>query len=329
MIISSIQQFLTLTPEQQGDILRNIKTKEKLEEFLEKRNDKKKRGGSYSFACGNCEGKGEIEVEERNNNDLHASAIHSCKKRLLYDIKGMSYLAVIRNSPRLQLIFDHGSYLHEMLQGYGARGAWCPKENYKAEMKILPNEEEAIRKGQPVLPLAIQYQVRSSVDAILWGVEVPGVRDIGTVTINIVHEYKSISSRGYDYLRAPKPAHLQQASIYSALYDIPIVVFVYYSKDDDRIMDFPCRFDPFLWAEVEHKITDVLSYKDSEEEMPWEKTSAHSDPEECYGKLRDGEQIMSPCPYYATCKPPVTPPSRKEKSEAKKVTVVKGYQWKK
>jgi hypothetical protein len=288
--INSIREFFALEEDQQSEILANLNTKEHLYTYLENR--KGKDVTPQWVPCNKCSGKGEIFLDARDNNYLHASQIHLCPRKLWFDLKGKGNDFPADVGAKLQLIFDHGSYLHEMLQNYGLRKAW-PGE-YLPEVKLLPTLEECTQKSVYPYPLAIKYQIKSSVDAVIRNYKVQ--TSFGEVFIDVVHEYKSIGNNGYEALVGPKPVHKKQASIYQAVLDIPVVDYIYYNKDKDDIRCYPSKFDGYVWAEVEDKIQEILltvDFEDAEEAIPNEKAACTYNKSECTGSM-----YSSPCNYY-------------------------------
>ena len=112
--------------------------------------------------------------------------------------------------------------------------------------------------------------------------------------IRVIHEYKTINSNNYSKLTKPKSEHRWQATIYSAVFDAPIVVFLYVNKDNCQLADFTIPFDGGLWKEICDKIGVVQHYLGADRMPAWEHTSAVRNPSEC-----------SECPYRKVCKPPV------------------------
>ena len=180
--------------------------------------------------------------------------------------------------PRLQMIFDTGTAWHGVMQGYGHKGAWGPRKNYSDEVPIDPDER--YEEGEIVNPTAEKYWIKGAVDGVVdpYLMDVPG---IGKVAIRVIHEYKTINSNGYKNLTKPKSDHKWQATVYSKMLDIPIVVYLYTNKDNQQIADFPVAFDQHLWAKIEEKILAVQWYVENNQVPPWEVTAAVLNHREC------------------------------------------------
>ena len=132
--INGIKEFMSLREEQQSDILRGLKFKERLFSFLENRQSKEVKE-KRQVDCKHCCGSGKILLEPRNNADIHASQIHLCPRKLWFDLKGYGNKYSQKPAPQLQLIFDHGTKLHDMLQEYGMQGAW---KSYSCSNRTKP-----------------------------------------------------------------------------------------------------------------------------------------------------------------------------------------------
>lgn len=296
--INTIQQFLSLSLVQQQEIQKALKTKERLEHFLismNRRSRAPKAEKGQWVQCGKCVSTGQpgwVWWEERDDSDVHPSQIHKCLKFLWYSCNGQAHQMEEYIEPRLRMIFDIGSAWHAVIQGYGRKGAWCEPQFYRDEAVIDP--DTVTHDGTPVLPLAHHFWIRGHVDAVIERYFVPNVPGLGDVMIRIVHEYKTINANGFSKLTRPKPEHKQQATIYSAVFDVPIVVYVYTNKDDCKLIDFPVPFDPVLWNEIVQRIQKVQYYVNTEQPPPWEETSASSNPRECME-----------CGFRKICEPPL------------------------
>ena len=330
--IKTIQDYYELSPHHQSAILKELKTKIRLEDWLRLQNEKRKRKRRLMVSSNIFLKRPEYVIERedivakpRDGSDIHPSQIHKCVKKIWMDCSfiemdvpvfqrddsdGLVYdsnkepvvvgtekamvpyylLGEEYIDPRLQMIFDMGHAWHDKMQGYGARGAWGPKKNYRDEVAIDPDEKD--EQGNIVNPRAEQYWIKGAVDGVLdpYLINVSG---LGKVAIRVLHEYKTINSNGYKNLSKPKSDHMWQATIYSMALDVPIVVYVYTNKDNCQLADFPVPFDRNLWAKIEAKIRKVQHYVEGHIVPPWEETSAVLSPRECME-----------CPYVKLCQPP-------------------------
>ncbi len=296
LTINTIQEFYALSENHRIAILKALNTKARLLDWLDKEARKPTRWHKHSFKgkCRECDGSGYYVHSPRDSRDIHPSQVTKCVKKLIYDcsitdqadadgdripyyVYGESY-----TEPYLQMILDQGHGLHHQFQGYGLAGAWG--NHYSIETEIDPDAGD--------LPLAEVYWIRGSVDGLLSPdiIDVPG---IGKVGIRVIHEYKSINSHGYSELKAPKPDHKWQASIYSRIFNVPVVVYLYINKDSMQLADFPVPFDMGLWDSIEKRIERVQFYVNRGHLPPWEETSAVHKPKEC-----------ETCPYLRICNPP-------------------------
>lgn len=299
--ILTIHDFQKLNSSQQSAILKGLQTKERLDAYLDNLNNKKRRGGPpkpIMVDCSKCKGSpepGKILLTPRDNRDIHPSQIHKCLKKIWFDcstyvdpqtgeVKAWAALGEEYISPRLRRIFDFGHAWHDTIQGYGVRGAFGPKKHYVPEVRIDPDAGNNARAEV----LWIKGAVDASLDPYI--IEIPGM---GKVAIRVIHEYKTINSNGYSKLNKPKTDHKWQATIYSYVLDVPIVVYLYLNKDNQQLADFPVAFSPELWESVEVKIDKIQHYVEAGHPPAWEETSAVQAPMEC-----------RECPYINICKPP-------------------------
>lgn len=307
--LHTIAQFQALPQNLQNEVTKALKTKDRLDEFLVSQN---KRAGQSTFkegwvqcpgclpnqpgTCRRCAASGHpgwLWIKEgRDASDIHPSQITRCIKTLVYACTGMQDQAEEYIDPRLQRIFDLGHAWHDVMQKYGKRGAWGDPENYHKEHPIDP--DAVAHDGTPILPLAYQYWIKGAADALLEKYICRNVPGIGDVSLRVVHEYKTINSTQYGKLIRPKPEHKFQATIYSAVFDVPIVVYLYTNKDNCQTADFPVAFDNSIWNEITSKISSVQHYVNNGQMPPWEETSATKNPSECME-----------CGFRKTCAPPM------------------------
>lgn len=297
--INTVSEFMAIPIYYQEEIQKALRTKDRLDNWLRSQN---KRVGQARpeekpewKPCKRCEGHPGWVWHEggRDDSDIHPSQINKCLKFLHYSCTGQTGQMEEFHDGRLQMIFDMGSAWHLVLQNYGKRGAWGDPAYYRPEVPIDPDAK--LPDGSPVLPLAEAMWIRGSVDAVIDRYEIENVQGIGPVAIRLVHEYKTISTAQYTKLTKPKPEHKYQATIYAAVFNIPIVVYVYTNKDDCKTADFPVPFDYTIWNEVSNKIQTVQQYVNSDILPPWELTSAVKNPAECME-----------CGFRKLCQPPLS-----------------------
>jgi CRISPR/Cas system-associated exonuclease Cas4 (RecB family) len=305
--INTIQDFQSLPFEVQAEIQKSIKAKDRLEGFLRSLNkkvgqDSKPNHEAKWEECSKCKPFWEVAQGQkgwvfydrsRNDNDVHPSQINKCLKFLFYSCAGFTDQMEEFIDPRLRMIFDIGHAWHDTIQRYGRMGAWGDPANYHKEVRIDP--EATAHDGTPILPIANKYWIRGSVDALLTKYEMYNVPKVGDVSIRLIHEYKTMNSGQFSKLTRPKPEHKYQATIYSAVFNVPIVVYLYTNKDTCNMNDFPVPFDNSIWTEVVQKIDRVQYYVENDITPPWEDTSAVQNPAECME-----------CGFRKICSPPLS-----------------------
>lgn len=320
--IKTISDFSALSSHHQSAILKELKTKLRLDDWLRAENSKtteRLREGTVVTIK-----RKDIVILPRDGTDIHPSSITQCLKRVVLDCSSVlmyidepvldsennpivdpgtnqpltakvermvPYATLVTEyiDPRLRRIFDNGSAWHKVMQGYGYRGAWG-ENNYQDEVPIDPDElNEA---GEIINPTAERYGVKGAVDAVV-DPYIINVANLGNIAIRVMHEYKTINSNGFKNLTKPKTDHKWQATVYSKMLDIPVTVYVYTNKDTQQDVDFPVPFDVHLWSIIKEKISKVRHYADNNLMPPWEETSAVLEPSACKN-----------CGYLSICKPP-------------------------
>lgn len=246
--VLNIQQWFSLPDNERVLILQNIKLKDRLYHFLDRKGQRKQDPNTEAerVPCFKCEGTGYVTVEPRHPG-IHPSQLpQPCLLKIWREMNGEESRESIE--PRLRLIFDVGHAIHGMLQTYGLQGAWGPV--YKPEIAVNADAQQ----------LADELWIEGHADAdnVLRIDDIPGhpyIYDVG-----IVHEYKSISTKQFEMLAKAKPDHKFQATIYAAVLDRPIVVYLYFSKNDSNLADFPVAFDGEIYAKIRVKCTTLLDH---------------------------------------------------------------------
>jgi CRISPR/Cas system-associated exonuclease Cas4 (RecB family) len=241
--LHTIEQWFTLDQPVRVEILRALKLKDRLSRFLLQQNRTRSEGLTEArwVRCKLCHDSphpGYI-LEEPRYDGIHPSSIaHECLYKIYLDMVGAP--SEEHNEPRSILTFNIGTAVHEMFQDYGRRGAWGP---------IYTKEVEVSGKYQAI---AEQLMIEGHVDAdnILTVDDIPGAP---IFEVGIIHEYKTKKTELFSKLTRPEPAHKQQAMIYAAALNRPVVVYMYINKNDSNIADFPVEFDPGVWEVMRSK----------------------------------------------------------------------------
>ena len=98
---------------------------------------------------------------------------------------------------------------------------------------------------------------------------------------------QTINENGYGSTRNPHAKHLMQGTVYQACLDLPVMLFLYYNKNDSSMAEFVQTFDKFKWAAIEAKLNMVREHALSNTEPPQESSYA------CHN-----------CKYKKVCNPP-------------------------
>lgn len=248
--VHTIEQWLALDAGTQATILANIRLKERLHIFLKQeqaqQNQRKLLHRNEDKAptwkpCPTCNRKNATPPAEKGwilehprYDGIHPSRFgEPCLLKIYNEMTGVP--SQEKFEPRKQLIFDFGTALHGVFQGYGVKGAWGPMY----EPEVLINRE--------LQQLADDLMLEGAADAenVLILDDIPNYPHI--IEIGLIHEYKSINDNGFKALRKPQPKHQFQATLYSAARNRPITVYLYMNKNDSNLLDFPIPFDGYRW----------------------------------------------------------------------------------
>lgn len=193
-----------------------------------------------------------------------------CARVLYYDLVGASSEGAI--DPRLRRIFDTGSAIHAQLQGYLEVIAANSDGEYEfhPEVDINPNNNE----------IADQMDISGHTDGDNWVV-------LGEDKVRFLLEIKTINDAGYKKTSGPHAEHLMQGTVYQKCMDVPLIVFLYYNKNDSSMAEFVHQFDPKRWDAIVEKLNMVREHA-FREEPPARETGWH----------------CSNCKYKGICKPP-------------------------
>jgi CRISPR/Cas system-associated exonuclease Cas4 (RecB family) len=241
--LHTIEQWFSVDPQVQQIILRALRVRDRRWAWrLNHEHSKLTTEPAPGWEpCKRCDQRGWILNEPRKAG-IHPSAMYSpCLLKIYNEAIGAP--RELMHEASLLLLFDLGTAVHRMLQTFGAAGAWG--DYYRAEVPI----EET--------PIAQQLMIVGHADAdnIIVVDEIPGAP---IFEVGVVHEYKTINDAGYKKLSGrPLPQHKQQATIYSACLNRPVVVYLYMNKDNSNTQDFPIVFEPQLWDTMSKKAAAI------------------------------------------------------------------------
>lgn len=240
--LHTIEQWFSVPKEIQDTVLRALKIRDRLWAFrLAMEQQKLQPFEPHWSPCKHCDQRGWIYHYPRKAG-IHPSAMStSCLLKIYYEAIGVQ--RQVTNEARELLIFDLGTATHDMLQSFGMKGVWG--DRYTPEVPV----------GETPLAKELMIEGHADADNILTIDEIAGAP---IFEVGIVHEYKSINDNGYEGLKnKPKPQHKQQATVYSACLNRPVVVYLYFNKNNSNIADFPVVFEPQLWETMRQKAAAV------------------------------------------------------------------------
>jgi hypothetical protein len=252
--LHTIPQWLAVAPEVRSVILQNLKMKDRLYRYLQTHRQKPALpdGGIWK-PCWRCDKRGYVHVNPRHAG-IHPSQLpHPCLLKIYWQMEGREEREVVDN--RKLLIFDLGTAVHQMFQAYGMNGAWG--ERYIPEIHMTEGSH----------PLATELMIEGHADAdnILIVDDIPHAP---IYEVGCVHEYKTIKTENFNKLTRPLPKHLDQAMIYSGVLNRPVTIYLYLSKNDQNLSDFPVEFNPETWGRMAQKAKVLISYYEREVEPP-------------------------------------------------------------
>jgi hypothetical protein len=233
--LHTIEQWLSVDATVHTLVLNNIKLRDRMWRWLLAREvGKSEKQAQEGWArCDDCEARGWVPLRPRKPG-IHPSGLGgSCNLKIFFEMQGLPQVS--QHEARSQLIFDVGTYVHKMLQNYGRAGCWGPI--YRAEVNV----------GEAELAKQLHIEGHCDGENILVIDDIPGGGPI--YEVGLVHEYKTINNNGFDGLKGrPMPKHKQQANVYSACLNRPVVVFLYLNKDNCNTADFPVPFNAEQWG---------------------------------------------------------------------------------
>lgn len=219
----------------------------------------------------------------RRTGVLHASMLGSksgksmdekypmgCAREMYYSITGAD--AEGAWEPRTRRILDTGTAVHSQLQLYLSEIAIRSNETFHfiPEVDIDPDTND----------LAGRLDISGHTDGDCYVKE-------GDDEVRFLLEIKTINDAGYKKTSGPHPEHLMQGTIYQACLDVPVIVFLYYNKNDSSIAEFIHLFDKDRWGAITAKATWIQD------------CAINGQPPE-----REVSYQCQRCRYKRTCKPP-------------------------
>lgn len=194
------------------------------------------------------------------------SGISGCKRSLYYELIGIKP-DVEPPSVELTGICESGTDRHEMLQNYvmlmkqyGIKCKWLDVEKYVRENKI-PGLKVLSKNGNETKLFSETYNMRFLCDGLI---EYKGEL--------YILEIKTESANKFNNHTEPWPDHIQQATCYSMVLQVPKVIFVYENRDICSKKAYLVNVTPQMISRVEGIIDSVNAYVLAEEVPPREET---------------------------------------------------------
>jgi hypothetical protein len=144
--------------------------------------------------------------------------------------------------PRNRRILDTGSAIHAQIQGYLSLCAERSggTETFLPETNMSPENSE----------VASDMEISGHTD----GIYCINREDL---EIRVGVEIKTINDNGFKSTGSPHGEHAVQATVYQKCLDLPVMVFLYYNKNDSSIQECFQVYDPLRWEAIEKKIDYV------------------------------------------------------------------------
>lgn len=258
--LHTLEQWFAQPQQVRSTVLQNIKLVQRLKSWTETKAARPSLTEPKWVPCNEC---GEEingarypgwKLKSPRAPGIHPSQLgNACMLKIYWDMEGKP--AKRRFDFQSHMIFELGTAAHKMLQSYGLAGAWGP--HYRPETVIAPH----------IQPLADELYMYGSADADSLLV-IDDIPDFPVVELGLIHEYKTIKSENFTRLTAPKPEHRQQATIYMRLLNRPVMVVLYFNKNDSNMTEYPVAFDPSLWNIIEAKARRLVQFYQDEQPPP-------------------------------------------------------------
>jgi hypothetical protein len=185
---------------------------------------------------------------------VHASEL-KCLRKTVYSIWGIDKKEEVPIMMKKK--FRVGHALHDLFQRDFKKMAKQSggRLHFKEEFPIDPFCNEIARR----------YNISSSCDGIFtfydW-VDM-GPRKWWKPTLRVGLEIKTASPDSFKDLKGPLPEHVEQAHIYMACLDLPLMWFLYFNKGNENIttsdmQPYLIAFDHKVWAHLESRMEEAM-----------------------------------------------------------------------
>lgn len=158
----------------------------------------------------------------RDMTKFHPSSVGYCARKIAADMIGTYPKEEIED--RILRVFENGHSTHERIQ------------NWLEEMGIMVEAERKLVDDE--------LNIRGNCD---------GVIELGDEGEFII-EIKTISSKGFRYLKEPKDKHYAQLQLYMYLSGVHQGILFYECKDDQRIREFKVEYNEEFAMDLVEKI---------------------------------------------------------------------------
>ena len=208
---------------------------------------------------------------------VHASELNTCQRMVFYTLNSTKKVKRVPKDMKKRFLVGHAihamlqSQFHKMVEDKGG---------------FITFEDE-VKTGSTTLGTYLNIQ--SSCDGVF---TIHERREDGTTApiMRIGLEIKTEAPDSYASLKAPRPKHIEQAHVYMACLDLPVMWFLYWNKGNQNItpMRYPwlVSFDEAIWAKLKERAENSLIAAE-DNVAPDREEGGH----------------CSWCPYAYTCKP--------------------------
>jgi CRISPR/Cas system-associated exonuclease Cas4 (RecB family) len=183
---------------------------------------------------------------------IHASEISKCFRMAVYTMRGEPKSQKdgdVSEKSYWKKVMDHGHWIHDMVQTHMRAMASHSNRRltFEAELGLHPDLQ----------PLAKQWNIHSSCDGLFTFYDKDPVTWNMQEVLRVGLEIKSSKSSEFVKLKAPKPEHVEQVTVYMAVLNIPYMWLLYYDKDTQNITPsshpWLIKFDVGLWTKLEER----------------------------------------------------------------------------